>query len=144
MGAEIPVWDQRDEFGDTNLLVREPAEGVSLARALGKNHMVLMRRHGATVVAESLRQLVFRSIYSCRNAEYQTLGRMVGEVSELTPGEIEKAGELHRAPNTVARAWEYWSTRLANRGGMPPRQKRSRVAARKPAAKKKSKQGKRR
>ena len=50
IGKQVPVWDQRDEFGDTNLLVRKPEEGASLARALGQNNMVLMRRHGATVV----------------------------------------------------------------------------------------------
>jgi len=33
MGAEIPFWDQRDEFGDTNLIVAKPEEGRSLARA---------------------------------------------------------------------------------------------------------------
>src|SRR5262249_16991802 len=70
MGAVAPFWDSRDEFGDTNLLVVKPAEGASLARALGKHSMVLMRRHGATVVGSSLRELVFRAIYSCDNARY--------------------------------------------------------------------------
>jgi ribulose-5-phosphate 4-epimerase/fuculose-1-phosphate aldolase len=31
----VPFWDQRDEFGDTNMLVQKPEEGASLARALG-------------------------------------------------------------------------------------------------------------
>ena len=35
MGAVIPFWDQRDEFGDTDLIVAKPEEGASLARALG-------------------------------------------------------------------------------------------------------------
>jgi HCOMODA/2-hydroxy-3-carboxy-muconic semialdehyde decarboxylase len=62
MGPVAPFWDSRDDFGDTNLLVVKPAEGASLARALGAHHMVLMRRHGATVVGASLRELVFRAI----------------------------------------------------------------------------------
>src|ERR1043166_2157319 len=49
-GADMPFWDQRDEFGDTNLLVVKPEEGRSLARALGAHPAVLMNRHGATVV----------------------------------------------------------------------------------------------
>ena len=53
--GQVPFWDQRDEFGDTNMLVVKPAEGASLARALGPNWMVLMRRHGATVAGTSLR-----------------------------------------------------------------------------------------
>jgi len=35
IGADVPVWDIRDDFGDTNLLVREWAQGQSLARTLG-------------------------------------------------------------------------------------------------------------
>ena len=45
MGAKVPFWDQRDEFGDTDLIVAKPEEGQSLARALGPYWMVLMRRH---------------------------------------------------------------------------------------------------
>jgi ribulose-5-phosphate 4-epimerase/fuculose-1-phosphate aldolase len=145
-GAQIPLWDQRDEFGDTNLLVRKPEEGVSLARALGRHNMVLMRHHGATVVGGSLRELVFRTIYSCRNAEYQTQAKLIGKVDRLTPGEIELAGKLHQQPNTVARAWEYWVTRLANRGGTPPGApgRTSKAPARKAAAKKAKKGGRKR
>ena len=50
IGEETPFWDQHDEFGDTNLLVVKPEEGRSLARALGRHSVVLMNRHGATVV----------------------------------------------------------------------------------------------
>ena len=64
MGRNAPFWDSRDEFGDTNLLVVKPEEGASLARALGSHSVVVMRRHGATVVGGDLRELVFRTIYS--------------------------------------------------------------------------------
>ena len=52
------------------LIVAKPEEGASLAKALGPNWIVLMRRHGATVAGASLRELVFRSIYSCDNARH--------------------------------------------------------------------------
>jgi ribulose-5-phosphate 4-epimerase/fuculose-1-phosphate aldolase len=146
MGPEVPMWDQHDEFGDTNLLVRLPEEGASLARALGRNPMVLMRRHGATVVGGSLRELVFRTIYSCRNAEYQTQAKLIGKVSGLTAGEIEMAGAIQKQPNSIGRAWEYWSMRLANRGGTPPRLKAARASSvsRRAAPAKKTKRGKKR
>ena len=32
-GETLPFWNQRDEFGDTNLLVVKPEEGRSLARS---------------------------------------------------------------------------------------------------------------
>jgi ribulose-5-phosphate 4-epimerase/fuculose-1-phosphate aldolase len=140
IGAHVPFWDSQDEFGDTNLLVRKPEEGASLARALGDHNMVLMRRHGATVVGGNLRQVVFRTIYSCRNAEYQSAAKLIGKIDTLTPGEIEMAGQLHAQPNTIARAWEYWATRLEKAGAMPPRERaaparKAAAPARKPAAK---------
>ena len=49
LGERVPFWDARDEFGDTTLIVAKPEEGASLARALGPDWIVLMRRHGATV-----------------------------------------------------------------------------------------------
>lgn len=121
IGAEVPFWDSLDEFGDTNLLVVKPEEGASLARALGRHSVVLMRRHGATVVGADLRELVFRSIFSCLNAVYLSEGRKMGRVGPLTPGEIEMAGAINKIPSVPLRTWEYWATRLTKRGGMPPR-----------------------
>ena len=48
-GQDLPWWDQRAKFGDTNYLVVNPEEGASLAEALGDKMMVLMNRHGVTV-----------------------------------------------------------------------------------------------
>jgi ribulose-5-phosphate 4-epimerase/fuculose-1-phosphate aldolase len=134
MGPVAPFWDSRDDFGDTNLLVVKPEEGASLARALGSHSMVLMRRHGATVVARSLRELVFRSIYSCDNARYLSEAKRLGNFGPLTPGEISMAQTLYERPNTHSRAWEYWATRLAKRGEMPPAP-RAKKTAPKPAPK---------
>jgi HCOMODA/2-hydroxy-3-carboxy-muconic semialdehyde decarboxylase len=124
------------------MLVQKPEEGASLARALGNHSLVLMRRHGATVAAVSLREVVFRTIYGARNAEYQTQARLIGKVTPLSRGETEMAGALPKQPNTLSRAWEYWVTRLAKAGGMPPKGSVARKAAvsmttsRKPAKKK--------
>jgi ribulose-5-phosphate 4-epimerase/fuculose-1-phosphate aldolase len=125
MGAHAPYWDSRDEFGDTNLLVVRPDEGASLARALGGHSMVLMRHHGATVVGASLRELVFRSIYSCHNARYLSEAKRHGNVSPLTPGEIEMAQAIYQIPAAQSRAWEYWTARLARAGFMPPARRTS-------------------
>jgi ribulose-5-phosphate 4-epimerase/fuculose-1-phosphate aldolase len=92
LGGKVPFWDSRDEFGDTNLLVRTPAEGASHARALGAHFMVLLRRHGASLVGRSVRECVFRSIYTTRNAELQLRAMAIGTLSPLSPGELEKCG----------------------------------------------------
>jgi len=135
MGASAPVWDSRDEFGDTNLLVVKPEEGASLARALGEASIVVMRRHGATVVGGSLRELVFRTIYSAKNAEHQMAAHLLGNVSPLTSGEAQMAFEIHRAPGPLARAYEYWVRRLAEREGRSksdPMLRAAETAARQP------------
>ena len=121
MGETVPFWDQRDEFGDTNLLVVKPEEGRSLARALGSHAAVLMTHHGATVVGRDLRELVSRTIFMCRNAEFQLQAQMLGKVVPLSSGEAKLAGSLNALPNVVGRTWEYWTMRLAEAGRLPPR-----------------------
>jgi ribulose-5-phosphate 4-epimerase/fuculose-1-phosphate aldolase len=112
MGTTVPFWDQRDEFGDTDLIVATPDEGRSLARALGPHWLVLMRRHGATVVGTSIQEMAFRAVFSCRNAEMQREAQMLGNANWPTEAEIQKAGAFNLEPRPIARAWEYWTTRL--------------------------------
>jgi ribulose-5-phosphate 4-epimerase/fuculose-1-phosphate aldolase len=111
MGETVPVWDSQDEFGDTNLLVSTEAQGLSLAKALGDNWTVLMRRHGATVVGCGVRELVFRSIYGARNADILGRALLMGKVTTLTPGERKAAGTFNLTPIALDRAWEQWARR---------------------------------
>jgi ribulose-5-phosphate 4-epimerase/fuculose-1-phosphate aldolase len=141
LGPAVPFWDARDEFGDTNLIVRDQDQAASLARALGPNWIVLMRRHGATVAGTSLEELVFRTIYTARNAALQIQAQVLGDVSPLTPAEIDLAGPYNLQPGPIARAFEYWSVRLDKAEGnwRPVRRAGSRNtqrSARKRAAKK--------
>jgi ribulose-5-phosphate 4-epimerase/fuculose-1-phosphate aldolase len=117
MGPKVPYWDSADEFGDTALVVVTPEEGRSLAKALGPYWMILMGRHGATVAGASLREMVFRTIYSARNAELQTQARLVGGVNRLSPAEAAKAAVYNLRPAPMERAWDYWVMRLANKEG---------------------------
>jgi HCOMODA/2-hydroxy-3-carboxy-muconic semialdehyde decarboxylase len=116
MGTTIPFWDQADEFGATNLIVGNAEEGRSLARALGPHWVVLMRRHGATVAGTSLQEMVFRSIFSCRNADLQREAQALGPVKRMVKAEVEKAGAFNLEPRPVSRAWEYWMMRLQKSG----------------------------
>ena len=117
-GIRPPFWDQQDEFGDTNMLVVKPEEGASLARAMGQNWMVLMKRHGVTVAGINLYDLVFRTIFSARNAEYQVQAMMLGKnIESLSPGEADLAGRISKQTHGLMRSWEYWSVRVAKAGG---------------------------
>jgi ribulose-5-phosphate 4-epimerase/fuculose-1-phosphate aldolase len=110
IGKQVPVWDQRTEFGATNHLVTREDEAQSLARCLGPHSIVLMKRHGATVVGANLRELVFRSIYCVRDAELQLRALGCGPIDSFTDEEIDLAGRFPEA--TLARAWNYWHMRL--------------------------------
>ncbi len=138
--GHVPFWDQRDEFGDTNMLVVKPEEGASLARALGPHWMVLMRRHGATVAGRSIRELTFRTVFGCENAALQSAAMAHGRVDALSPGEIKLSSEHSVRPPSTNRAWDYWVRQVekadlmparprANRGATAP-QRKSKAAAR--------------
>lgn len=116
VGTAVPFWDQHDDFGDTNLLLVKAEEGASLARALGQEALVLMKGHGATVVGGSVQELVFRAIYSCRNAEYQLQASLLGKVQPLRPGEVELSRQINSMPTASLRTWEYWLARLDKSG----------------------------
>ena len=120
IGEKVPFWDSRDEFGDTSLLIITPEEGRSCAKSLGRHWLQLLRRHGVNVVGTNLINLVFRTIYSYRNAELQLAMQQGGMTpSPLTAGEARKAWDRNQEPRPQARAWEYWVTRLKKAGEYP-------------------------
>ena len=119
--GHVPFWDQRDEFGDTNMLVVKPEEGASLARALGPHWMVLMRRHGATVAGTSLRELTFRTVFGCENAALLSQAIAHGHVDSLSPGEIALSSAHSVRPPSTNRAWDYWVRHVEEAGLMPAR-----------------------
>src|SRR5262249_59408231 len=96
----------------TALVLTKPEEGHSLAKAMGQGWMVLMGRHGATVAGTSIRQTVFRSIFSCKNAELQTQARLLGHVEALDAQEVELAAAYKLRPGPQERAWDYWAKRV--------------------------------
>ncbi len=112
MGFKVPFWDSRDDFGDTALVVVKPEEGRSLAKTLGEGWTVLMGRHGATVAGTSIRQTVFRTIFSAKNAELQTQAHLLGHVEALSEKEVELAAAYNLRPGPQERAWDYWVKRL--------------------------------
>jgi ribulose-5-phosphate 4-epimerase/fuculose-1-phosphate aldolase len=112
LAAGAPVWDIRKDFGETDMLVRSPAIGASLAQALGNKPVVLMRGHGDVTVGPSVKVAVFRAYYTDVNARLQSQAvSLGGEVTYLTPGEGAKAD----ATNLVVldRIWNLWKLRIA-------------------------------
>ncbi len=107
IGHEVPIWDQRRKFGDTDMLVSNMAQGRDLAKALGKGRTTLMRGHGCVVVGPNLRAAVFTAIYLEVNAKLQMQAEAMGKVKFLSKGEVDKVTAV---TNEVwyNRAWENW------------------------------------
>jgi ribulose-5-phosphate 4-epimerase/fuculose-1-phosphate aldolase len=107
IGEGAPVFEIRDTAGTTSdMLVRTPELGVALAKSLGKDSIVLMRGHGATVVGVSLRQAVYRAIYAELNARLQSEALRLGKPVYLT--QEEAAGAARANDNNMDRAWNLW------------------------------------
>jgi HCOMODA/2-hydroxy-3-carboxy-muconic semialdehyde decarboxylase len=111
IGERVPIWDIREEFGDTDLLVTTHEKGDSLARALGARRALLMRGHGAVIAGAGLRDAVFTAVYLQVNAHLILQARVLGESQYLSAGEVECACRTHLSPLSQNRAWEYWSSR---------------------------------
>jgi ribulose-5-phosphate 4-epimerase/fuculose-1-phosphate aldolase len=109
IGTEIPVWDIRHKFGDTNLLVTTMAQGDDLAEALGANRVALMRGHGAAIAGNSIQDVVHTSVFLKVNAGIQAEAmRMSTDIMYLSEGEV---AEMQKPRTGHGRAWEYWARR---------------------------------
>ena len=112
IGKNVPVWDIRDNFGDTNLLVVNMEQGRDLAGELGDNNVVLMRGHGCAVTGRSVQGAVMTSIYLQVNAQLlQDTLNMSEQIEYLSDGEIDMCAEVSLSEFSVRRAWEYFQRR---------------------------------
>ena len=111
IGHRVPVWDIRDGFGDTNLLVVNMAQGRDLAKCLGSDRVTLMRGHGFAAAGRSLQEVIRISVYLPRNARILLDALRLGEVKGLSPGEIDAHASFTPDNPSMWRAWEYWARR---------------------------------
>jgi HCOMODA/2-hydroxy-3-carboxy-muconic semialdehyde decarboxylase len=111
LAAGVPVFDIRDRFGATDIVISSADRGAALAEALGDKNVLLLRAHGFVVVAPNIESAVFRAIFTEVSARVQlqaaTLG---GEIAALDEEEGRKADAINLA--TVGRSWELWKKRV--------------------------------
>lgn len=115
IGAEIPVWDIRDKFGDTDLLVTSMEHARDLAATLGGNACALMRGHGCVVAGISLQEAVMSALYLMVNARIQMDAMRLGAVTFLSDGEAELTAQANQPEVATKRVWEYLSKRARQR-----------------------------
>jgi len=111
LAAGVPVFDIRDRFGSTDIVISSAEKGAALADALADKNVLLLRAHGFVAVAPTLESAVFRAIFTEVSARVQlqaaTLG---GEMAALDEEEGRKADAVNLA--TVGRSWELWKKRV--------------------------------
>jgi ribulose-5-phosphate 4-epimerase/fuculose-1-phosphate aldolase len=107
LGAATPVFEIRDVAGPgSDLLIRDSRLGAALAQSLGQSAAVLMRGHGSTVVGGTLRQAVFRAVYTEVGARLQSEAMRLGPVTYLTEEEGEATARTNDAQ--IDRTWLLW------------------------------------
>ena len=103
IGAGVPVFEIRNAGGETDMLIRTPALGRALAQTLADKSAVLMRGHGAAIVAPTLHMVVGRSYYLNLNARLQMQAMQLGgKVNYLD------AEESKKALIDYERSWDSW------------------------------------
>lgn len=101
-----PVWDIRAAGITQGLLVTGNAQAASLATALGRGPVALMRGHGNVVVAPDIRRAVHRALYTEVNARQLVTALSFGRpITFLTPDEVHDPARLDDA-------WAAWTSEL--------------------------------
>ena len=115
MGEGIPVFDIRKRSGITDMLVSDADRAQGLVEVLGNNTAVLMRGHGATVVAATLPLVVGRCIYLELDARLQreAIG-LGGHVTYLDPLEAKKMVDSGEH-NGYERPWQLWKQKATGK-----------------------------
>ncbi len=116
VGNDIPTWDIRDQFGETDHLVVTMEQGRDLARCVGDGRVALMRGHGGVVAASNVREAVMTAVYLQINARLQLMSMPLGAPNFLTAGEVELCVQRQFSPLGLDRAWEYWCVRAGCEG----------------------------
>jgi len=103
----VPIFDSRTVVGNDNeILVRSIPVGAALAKMLGENTIVLMRGHGMSIAAPTLKTAVFRAIYTQVNAAIELQSLALGK-QPIFLNELE-AFRVNATNESSARAWDYW------------------------------------
>ncbi len=112
IGAQVPVWDIAERFGDTNLLVTNAEQGRDLARRLGNGRVALMSGYGLAASGLTLLHVLRTAVAMPKNARVYMEAMRLGPVKALSPREIEiRAAEMNEETPATLRAWEYWACR---------------------------------
>ena len=111
LAAGVPVFDIRDKFGSSDIVISTAERAAALAQALGDKPVVLLRAHGFTAVGPSIHAAVFRAVFTEISARVQLQAAALGgPIAALDAEEGRLADAINLA--TVGRSWELWKRRV--------------------------------
>jgi HCOMODA/2-hydroxy-3-carboxy-muconic semialdehyde decarboxylase len=120
----VPVFDIREKFGATDMLVSNGAKGVALAELMGSKDIALMRGHGSVACGPTLQTAVFRAVYTEVNARIQhwtvALAASGVDGGDKTIAVLDREeGRLADVINQTAgmRAWDLWRAQVRSEVG---------------------------
>jgi ribulose-5-phosphate 4-epimerase/fuculose-1-phosphate aldolase len=113
LGAGVPVFEIREAGGPaTDMLIRTPALGAALAGTLGAAVVALMRGHGDVVIGRSLKEVVFRAVYTEVNARLEAEALRLAQLDQITFLNDEEAAKATATNAAVlVRAWDLWKAK---------------------------------
>ena len=113
IAAGVPVFDIREKFGATDMLVGNGVKGVALAAVMGQHDIALMRAHGSVACGPTLQTAVFRAVYTEVNARVQHWTTALAGGAAIAALNAEE-GRLADAVNQTAgmRAWDLWRSQV--------------------------------
>jgi L-fuculose-phosphate aldolase len=112
-----PVFGQGVLLGDIPLLdsplsVNTKPNGERLAAALGQNRAVLLKSHGAVIVATDVVECFALAVYLEENAQRQYMAMQIGDPYVFSSEERAVCERNLWSPNLFKKAWEHYRSKL--------------------------------
>ena len=102
--------------------IKSAEQGRALAKTMGDKDAVLLRAHGAVLVATGVLELFMACIHFEENARAQILANQLGELIPLTDKEIamlEASWPESFRKHYAAKIWRYYVTKGVSAGLIP-------------------------
>ena len=110
-------FDALGTYDDTINLIRSPAMGAGVARALGNGRAVLLKNHGVVVTGATIAEAVIGTIMLENGAMVQLLVEAAGEPApEFSRADIEKLKADISQPEQFSINFDYLVRRVKRRG----------------------------
>jgi ribulose-5-phosphate 4-epimerase/fuculose-1-phosphate aldolase len=111
LAAGVPVFDIRDKFGATDIVIGTPEKGAALAQVLADKPVALLRAHGMVATGPSLPVAVFRAIFTVTSANIQHQALALGGPVAALDAEEGRIADVVNV-QTVGRSWDLWKKRV--------------------------------